>query len=312
MTSTPSFGDSAPPPLPPGRPELPAGIERPPLTNGGRIPAGSPERDDLPRWPPWAPFAAMLLTLVIAIAGATVITVIAQLAGADISANRTPSGIEIGGTVVQDLGLIVAAVVFARLTDGTPTAWQFGLRRVRFGSAFGWLILVWGIFIVASFVYGKLAHAPETSDQAQELGADNSTLNLVAVTILVTFVAPLAEEFFFRGFCFTTLWRWLGWLPGAVLAGAVFAAIHVGSVAAVFLPPLVVLGFLLCVLFKQTGSLLPCFALHALNNSLAMGESQHWSAAGTVALMIGATTLVVSVGQLAARSRRLNAVPAAA
>jgi CAAX protease family protein len=292
---------TSPPPLSPDRPELPAGIDRPPL----------PGRDTrrLPAWPPWAPFAALLLTLVIAIAGATVITVIAQLAGVDVGRNHTPSGIQIGGTVVQDAGLIIAAVIFARITAGAAAAWQFGLRLVRFVPAAGWLVGVWLVFIVASNIYGALVHAPETSDQAKELGAGDSTLNLVAVTVLVTFVAPLAEEFFFRGFCFTALWRWLGWVPGAILAGAIFAAIHIGSVSAVFLPPLLLLGFLLCVLLKQTGSLLPCFALHALNNSLAMGQSQHFSAIGTVALMLGATTLVVSVGSLAARSRRLNALP---
>jgi hypothetical protein len=254
----------------------------------------------------------MLLTLVIAIAGATVIAVAAQLAGVDVTANRTPTGIQIGGTVIQDIGLIVSAFVFARLTDGPPSAWQFGLRRVRFGTAAGWLVIVWVGFIVLSNIYAQLVNAPEVSNQAEELGAGDSTLNLVSVTILVTVIAPLAEEFFFRGFVFTTLWRWLGWLPGAVFAGAIFAAIHIGSVTAVFLPPLVMLGFGLCVLYKQTGSLLPCFALHALNNSLAIGQSQDFSALGTVALMIGAPTVVVSLGLLAARSRRLNAQPAAA
>jgi membrane protease YdiL (CAAX protease family) len=305
MTSTPSFGYSGPPP---DRPELPAGVDRPPLSPH----AETPDRAELPRWPPWAPFAALLLTLVIAIAGATVITVIAHFAGVDVSTSHTPRGIEIIGTVIQDAGLIVSAVVFARLTDGRVAAWQFGLRRVRFGTAVGWLAAVWAIFIAASVIYSALVNAPQTSDQAKDLGAGDSTLNLVTVTVLVTFVAPLAEEFFFRGFCFTAMWRWIGWGPGAVLSGAIFAAIHIGSVAAVFLPPLALLGFLLCVLFKQTGSLLPCFALHALNNGLAMGESQHFSALGTVALMLGATTLVVSVGSVAARSRRLNAVPAAA
>ena len=309
MTSPPSFD---PPGHLPDRPELPAGIERAPISNHGHVSAGSPERSDLPDWPPWAPFAAMLLTLVIAIAGATVIAVGAQLAGVDVSSDHTPTGVAIGGTVIQDIGLIVSALVFARLTDGRASAWQFGLRRVRFGPAVGWLVAVWVVFIVTSAIYAHLVHAPETSNQADELGAGDSTLNLVAVTILVTVVAPLAEEFFFRGFCFTALWRWLGWLPGAVSAGAIFAFIHIGSVAAVFLPPLVLLGFLLCVLYKQTGSLLPCFALHALNNSLAMGESQNFSALGTVALMIGATTVVVSIGLLAANSRRMNAQPATA
>jgi membrane protease YdiL (CAAX protease family) len=254
----------------------------------------------------------MLLALVIAIAGATVISVGAQLAGVDVSGSHTPTGVEIGGTVIQDIGLILSAFIFAQLTDGRPSAWQFGLRRTPFWSAVGWLVAVWVIFIVLSNIYAPLVNAPKVSDQAKELGAGDSTLNLVAVTALVTVVAPLAEEFFFRGFCFTVLWRWLGWVPGAVFAGAIFAAIHIGSVAAVFLPPLVLLGVLLCVLYKQTGSLLPCFALHALNNSLAIGESQHFSVLGTVALMIGASTVVVSIGLLAARSRRLNTQPATA
>jgi membrane protease YdiL (CAAX protease family) len=309
MTSPPSYEPSGPLP---DRPELPAGIERVPVSSRGHVATGSPAREDLPQWPPWAPFAAMLLTLVIAIAGATVIAVGAQLAGVDVTAHRTPTGVQIGGTVIQDIGLIVSAFVFARLTDGRPSAWQFGLRRVRFGTAAGWLVIVWVAFIVLSNIYAQLVNAPEVSNQAEELGAGDSTLNLVSVTILVTVIAPLAEEFFFRGFVFTTLWRWLGWLPGALFAGAIFAAIHIGSVTAVFLPPLVMLGFGLCVLYKQTGSLLPCFALHALNNSLAMGQSQHFSALGTVALMIGAPTVVVSIGLLAARSRRLNTQPAAA
>jgi membrane protease YdiL (CAAX protease family) len=309
MTSPPSYEPSEPLP---DRPELPAGIERAPVPTRGHVATGSPARWDLPQWPPWSPFAAMLLTLVIAIAGATVISVGAQLAGVDVSAKHTPTGVEIGGTVIQDIGLIVSAFIFARLTDGRPSAWQFGLRRTPFWRAVGWLVAVWVIFIVLSNIYAPLVNAPKVSDQAKELGAGDSTVNLVAVTALVTVVAPLAEEFFFRGFCFTVLWRWLGWVPGAVFAGAIFAAIHIGSVAAVFLPPLVLLGFLLCVLYKQTGSLLPCFALHALNNSLAIGESQHFSVLGTVALMIGASTVVVSIGLLAARSRRLNTQPATA
>jgi membrane protease YdiL (CAAX protease family) len=309
MTSPPSSEPTGPLP---DRPELPAGIDRPLPDAHGRMGRGAPDRRELPHWPPWSPFAGMLLTLVIALAGATVIGVGAQLAGVDVTGHRTPSGVVIGGTVIQDIGLILSAFVFARLTDPPAIAWQFGLRRVRVGPALAWLVGVWVTYIVLSNIYGALVNAPETSNQAKELGASDSTLNLVAVTVLVTVVAPLAEEFFFRGFCFPALWRWLGWLPGALLAGAIFAGIHIGSVDAVFLPPLVVLGFLLCVLYKQTGSLLPCFALHSLNNSLAIGASQDFSVLGTVALMIGAPTVVVSIGLLAARSRRLNSLPAAA
>jgi uncharacterized membrane protein len=53
-------------------------------------------------------------------------------------------------------------------------------------------------------------------------------------------------------------------------------------------------------------------AFHAVNNSLAMGASQHFPALGTVALMLAASTAVVSLGLVASRSRRLNPVVVAA
>jgi membrane protease YdiL (CAAX protease family) len=288
---------------PPARPELPEGVDRPPA------PAAS---DALPAWPAWAPFAAMLLTLVIAIAGATAIAVIAQLAGVDISAKHTPPGVQIGGTVVQDIALIVSAIVFARVTAGRASAFDFGLRPVRLGRALGWMAATWAVFIVFSGIWAALVNAPNDDQLPKELGADSSTLNLVLVMLLVTVIAPVCEEFFFRGFCFGALRRWLGALPAAVVTGLIFGGIHAGSSNTIYLVPLAFFGFVLCVLYQRTGSLLPCMALHALNNSLALSVAQHFSALGTVALMLGASSVVISLGLVASRSPRLNAAPATA
>jgi membrane protease YdiL (CAAX protease family) len=302
MTSPPSSFEYPGPP--PDRPELPAGIDRPPL------PPPEPA-DALPRWAPWAPFAALLLTLVIAIAGATVIAVIAQLGGTDLS-GPTPPGITIGGTLIQDAGLVLSAIIFARITGGTPTARQFGLRPVPVLRAIGWMAATAAAFQAISTVYAVAFHVTEKDNLPQELGANNSTLNLVLVALLVCLVAPVCEEFFFRGFCFTALRRWLGLGGGAVATGVIFGLVHLGSADAVFLPPLALLGFLLCLLYHRTGSLLPCMALHAVNNALALGVTQHFSPEGTVALMIASPLAVASLGWLAARSRRLNALPVTA
>jgi uncharacterized protein len=296
---------SSPPPSfeypgpPPDRPELPAGIDRPPLP-----PPEAP--DALPRWAPWAPFAGLLLTLVIAIAGATVIAVIAQLGGTDLS-GPTPPGITIGGTLVQDAGLVLSAIIFARITAGPPTARQFGLRPVSVGRAVGWIAVTWVAFWLLSSFYGQLFHITQQDNLPKELGANDSTVNLVAVALLVCLIAPICEELFFRGFCFTALRRWLGLGGGAVATGVIFGLVHLGSADAVFLPPLALLGFLLCLLYHRTGSLLPCMALHALNNAIALSVTQHFSAEGTVALMIASPLAVALLGWLAARSRRLNA-----
>ena len=92
-------------------------------------------------------------------------------------------------------------------------------------------------------------------------------------------LAPIAEELFFRGFCFTALRGTLGMLPAAVLTGIIFGAIQLGGTDIEFIVPLMVFGFFLCLLYVWTGSLLPCIVLHALNNALALGVSEDWGAA---------------------------------
>ena len=278
------------------RPELPDGL--PPE----RIPpqprrAGSASRawDRLPAWPPWAPFAAMLVTLGIAILGATLATVIAQLAGYDVDAGDPPPGVTITGTFFQDGALILSAWLLARLTAGPPTAAQFGLRRVVFGRAVGWLVAAWVAFLAFSGIWAAALSIKENDDLPQELGADDSSTALFFVAVLVCVAAPIAEELFFRGFCFTALRRWIGVAGGAIATGLIFGLIHAGSAEVVFLVPLGVFGLLLCLLYHRTGSLLPCIVLHALNNSLALGVSQSWEPIQVIALMIGASFAVVAI-----------------
>ena len=64
--------------------------------------------------------------------------------------------------------------------------------------------------------------------------------------------------------------------PAALITGLVFGGIHAGSSDPAFLVPLAALGMGLCLLYVRTGSLYPCVAAHALNNSLAFGVSQDW------------------------------------
>jgi membrane protease YdiL (CAAX protease family) len=131
-------------------------------------------------------------------------------------------------------------------------------------------------------------------------------------------MAPLAEEFFFRGFVFGALRRWhvnlrghdLGTWAAAVVTGLLFGLVHVGSTSVQYLPPLAFFGFVLCLVRWRTGSLYPCMALHSVNNSIALGVAQlHWNVAEVLALtagalaVIGAVTLPLSRGEPAAGSR---------
>ena len=60
----------------------------------------------------------------------------------------------------------------------------------------------------------------------EDLGVDESTFALVAAGLLVIVVAPIAEEFFFRGFFYSALRSRFGVLTAAAIDGLVFGLIH--------------------------------------------------------------------------------------
>jgi uncharacterized protein len=294
-----------PAPLPPPlRPELPEGVEATPAPDAGE-PRGQLTRSRLPAWPLWAPFVAAIAALVAAVVGAGIIAIVAEAAGAEVGSDPPP-GVLIGSTVVQDLAIVVAAWFFARLVAGRVTPRDFGLRTVRIGPAIGWLALAWFIFLAFSAVYAAVLDVDEEDDLPQELGADESTVNLLLVAVLVTVLAPVAEELFFRGFLFPAMWRRLGLAAGVIGTGALFGVTHAGSSEPEFLAPLAVFGAALCLLYKWTGSLLPCMVLHALNNSLALGVSQDWGWEIPVTMLLSCGA-ILAVGLPLARSPGLNA-----
>jgi membrane protease YdiL (CAAX protease family) len=284
------------PPLPlPSRPELPDGVPRPepPV----RRPAAA-----LPPWPAWTPLPALLLTFLTALVGTLAIVVMVELTGMEVDSRDLPPGITIGGTIVQDLALVGWAVLFARVWAGGVSAADFGIRRTPLWPAVGWTLLTWVTFLVFSAAWAAALGITEDDDLPAELGADESTLALIAVTFLVTLLAPICEELFFRGFCFTALRRSVGVAGAAIVTGAVFGLIHAGGTEPEFLVPLGVLGALLCLLYWRTGSLLPCMVLHAINNSIALGVALEWQP-GAIAATVLASSLLIVAGSLAVARR---------
>jgi uncharacterized protein len=249
----------------------PAHVHPGPPPNPPELPEGA--RPSPPAWPPWTAPLALVAGLTATLFGATVIGGIAAVAGAKVS--DPPPGVQIGSLLFQDLALIGAALAFARLASH-PRPWHFGLRRTRLGLAVGWLLAVWVGFFVFTGIWINALGIHQRDQLPKELGVDRSTTALVVVTFLVTVMAPIAEEFFFRGYFFTALRAWKGPWVAAVITGVVFGAIHGGSAPLGYLVPLSLFGFGLCLLYWRTGSLYPCMSLHALNNSLALGVSQHW------------------------------------
>ena len=248
----------APPTLaPPDPPEVPEGIEV----------------RRVPPWKPWSSVLALIAALGGALAGGLVVYVIAAIAGA--SLDDPPPAVDISATVLQDAAFVGSALIFASMV-ARPRPWHFGLRATRVLPAVGYVVAGYLTFLAAAAAWSAALNLHEQDDVVDQLGAGSSTVALIAVTILVCVIAPLAEEFFFRGYFVGALRNWRGVWPAAIITGLVFGGIHAGSAPVGFLVPLAFFGFILCLIYHFTRSLYPCISLHCINNSIAFGVGEHW------------------------------------
>jgi membrane protease YdiL (CAAX protease family) len=254
---------------------------------GGDRPAPPGQARGTRAWPAWMAPAALVAGLVLAAIGGLVVDIPALALGVKINQSHLPPGLVIADTAVQDVAFVLAAVFFAGLGGRTLAAWQFGLRPARVSRAV-WLAGLAGIaFIVFLVIWSAAVHV-EKEKLLETLGTHQSTLLLALAAALTCVLAPICEEFLFRGFIFTALRNWRGVWPAALLTGLVFGGIHAGSAPAADLVPLAMLGFLLCLVYRYTGSLYPCIALHSLNNSIAFAALEDWSVGTALLLLIGA------------------------
>lgn len=98
-------------------------------------------------------------------------------------------------------------------------------------------------------------------------------------------------------------------MPAAIITGVLFGAVHAGSAPAIDLVPLAALGVGLCLLYRHTGSLYPCFVAHSLNNSIAFAALEEWSWPSWIALVVAALVGIAAVVALAKRVGLITAEP---
>jgi membrane protease YdiL (CAAX protease family) len=171
------------------------------------------------------------------------------------------------GLVVGDLILVACVLAVAARGADRLGGFTLGIRRTEWGPAIGWgaALLVSGIA-----VQGLLGAA-----FGAEGGGDSSTVRFsagaaVLVTLGVAVTAPIAEEVAFRGYLFPALTRWRGPWMAATVTALLFGAAHFAALPAALLPGAAFFGFGACLLFWFTGSLLPCVAVHSVNNALVL------------------------------------------
>jgi membrane protease YdiL (CAAX protease family) len=228
------------------------------------------------QWRPWTAPAALAGGLVLAAVGGLVVDIPAALLGVNVTSSSLPAGLTVTDTFVQDAAFVASVVFFASLGGRTVRAWQLGLRPTALARATGAVVVALLAFLLFSALWESAMEGGAKEKLLEQLGTNESTALLVASAALTCVMAPICEEILFRGYFFVALSNWKGWLPAALITGVVFGGVHAGSAPAVDLVPLGALGVALCMVYRYTGSLYPCIAAHALNNSFAFGELEGW------------------------------------
>ena len=279
--------------LPP-RPEVPEGVQVP-----------EPPRDELPPVgvPVWAPFLAAFLAFVVVLLAQTLAAIVVEASGGDIDVLTDSDGALIGFTLVLDALLIASAIaVVSWFGAGRPVPATFGLRKPAWLPALGWAAAAYAVYWTGAALVLLAAGQPEEQDIVTDLKAEDSAAVLIAFGVMTCLIAPLAEEFFFRGFLFRVLHERLGAVIAVIATGAAFGLVHLPSGDWIGMIVLAVFGVALCGLLLSTSSLLPCIMLHAFHNSLMFGFTKELPWWGFLLLIAASVTTTLAISLFAIRA----------
>jgi uncharacterized protein len=256
-----------------------------------------------------APYWVALAGVLTGFAGGVFVSILTEGVGGALGSSTThpTPAVNITADFLFD-GAFVAAALYFTLLRGWMGRSEFGYVRISWRLGISAFVLAAVGYYLVTLAYSLVFSVHGTDKLPSDLGVQRSTWAAIATTIFVCVAAPIAEEFFFRGFLFGVLRRMdvrlggrqLGPWLAALLVGVLFGLAHFDSADPEFLIPLGFLGFTLCILRWKTGSLYPGMALHSINNCIALGVNElSWGAGTIVALCAGALlTITLLTGPL--------------
>jgi membrane protease YdiL (CAAX protease family) len=268
--------------------------------------------------PYWVAVAAVVLGL----AGGVFVSILVEGIGAAFGASTTkpPPAVNITGNFLFDAAFVGSALYFTTLS-GWMGRREFGYVRIPWKTGVIAFVLAAVGYYAVTLIYSRIFGLHGAEKLPSDLGVLRSTWAAVATGVFVCVAAPMAEEFFFRGFLFGVLrrinWvvsgRQLGPWLAAVIVAVLFGLAHFDSAQPQDLIPLGMLGFALCIVRWKTGSLYPCMALHSINNCVALGANEFGWGPGKILLICAGSLLVIALvtGPLSRRGAPVSSGPSA-
>ena len=139
--------------------------------------------------------------------------------------------------------------------------------RLRHAALAGGLVAVAvsGLVLTTIFNGSGTGDVSSTAGNIEALGG--GLLPILVLWSLAAVLTPLWEEVLFRGLIFQALTHRMPWFLAALLAAAIFAAIHIAPPALAYV---FVLGLSACLLLRFHGNLWAPIILHAVNNTIVV------------------------------------------
>jgi membrane protease YdiL (CAAX protease family) len=188
-------------------------------------------------------------------------------------APQTPFTLESILESIIMFSLLVGLIVFVLHQRHGSITHLFGLRCLSLNKvlsgAFHLLLAAYPLVSVSQYLThlwrGRQAETQEIVQFFQYSAEHGLYWNVLAAGARGVLIAPLAEEFIFRGYIYGVLRRNLGIVPSILFTSLLFASIHLSFSA---LPALLLFGICLSLAYEHTGSLWVPILMHSGFNLL--------------------------------------------
>ncbi len=208
--------------------------------------------------------------------GVIVLTLLTQIIVSNIPYFADTSDEEIGGMAFALIYLIQTAIfllpLFVVMKIRGVRIKEFGFVKIGWKqilkiAGLGYLAYISIMLVIVQIMLSYNVEIPGFGQQESHMSFLGEGAGVIVVIMIITLVAPILEEIFFRGFVFQTMaGKWPKWLA-FVISAAIFASIHLEF--QVFMP-LFLLGLILNWMFFKSKSLYPGIFFHIVNNSIAI------------------------------------------
>ncbi|MDD5658991.1 MAG: CPBP family intramembrane metalloprotease [Actinomycetota bacterium] len=145
---------------------------------------------------------------------------------------------------------------------------DLGLRYYSIIKTVWYSFLALILIIIINFIYvflmTRIFKISPPPSKFEEL-VSNKNVSSTMLLVIVSVIAPVCEEIFFRGFLYQGFKRKWGVFAGIIISSFLFAAAHLDLYNFM---PLMAIGWILAYIFHKTKSLFPVIFLHAVYNLL--------------------------------------------